>query len=1335
MFCYFNLFFFLWGIIATYAQPPKHEFVFSTLNTSDGLSQNCVTSICQDSCGFLWFGTYDGLNFYDGYNFKIYRHTNLDSTSLSGNQIRQIVNSRNETLWILTENGLDRFSKHTEKIKHYPLKEKIVQLHHSSRNNLFVLTAHQLYHYVVSQDTLLPVITSSDHFTTMTENQEGLLFLGTQKRGIQIYSPSFQLIKESSQLQGWPAQESISHLHTDTENRVWVIFTNQIIGKLDSLHQKFLSVPAADYTTIDHDIRSILDFDSLHLLIGTFNGLFFLDKNTGQINPTSPAIGQKGELSHFSIHSLFKDRQGILWVGTNSGGVNYYSIYNNRFGFILPSQFSGLIGMGREDRKGRLWFATEGGGLLRYDPVTRHQHNYLLNTDARQAFNNNIIKAIHISGDSILCSTHRGEVYLFSIPDGQFKLLYDFKYNNIHSIYKDTYGNSWIATNTNRGLIQLKDGLFIDKFRLNGQYKHLKQVTTILETTPGKLLFGSVNGIYFYNLNAEKWSEISPEELHLPSGTPIEVTALLKDSQQNIWIATAKNGLFILNQNLRLVQALPELADPDEKILSIAESPAGQYWFTTNRKLYRYQPGKNTCDCFDAFNGMPSQEFSTNSALVTRNGQLYLPGNKGITILNTSQFPVNPEAPPVWLTTLRVNNRQVTPQSGQSLLPQPLGYTSALTLRHNETNIAIGYTAINYINPLSNRYAYYLEGIDHDWIQAKGNREAVYSNLPPGTYTFHIKASNNDGIWNNNGPTLRIHVLAPLWQRWWAYLVYALLLFAIIRQYFIYRQKKLTLEHELHFSQLQQEQSEKIHQERLRFFTQVAHEFRTPLTLIMNPLDELSRKTIHISGTKETITLIRKNVRRLLSLTNNLLDIQQLETGKLTLHPTSFDFHEFVQELYYTFQATAQNRNIQFRLEMKESCLPVLYDRDELEKAVFNLLSNAFKFTPSGGTVTLSVKLSSLKSDSDTPASSAPCLLIEVKDNGIGIRPEDKDKLFEPFSISHKDLHNEIPGSGIGLSIVHTIIGQHQGTIRIQDAIPQGTIVSIQLPYRPTTLPTGTLPGITPEKEETDIQQLVPSNPRSYTLLLVDDNPEIRSYLSAQLKHDYKIFTAKNGKEALDITVQEQINLIISDIMMPVMDGNELCRLIKSSPELCHIPVILLTAKAMTMHIEEGFHAGADDYLIKPFKISALKARINNILQERERLKEIYSQKLSLKSAGIEVEPIDKNFMEKYIAIVRQNISNPDFNIDLLCQLLGMSRAAFYRKIKAVTTLSPAEMIRNIRLECAAELLKTTSLSATEIAFQVGFGSYAHFSTYFKTVYGVSPKEYKEKTNQSLHPL
>ncbi len=936
------LFHFLLLVTAVFARMPGHEFTFSNLNTSDGLSHNCVTSICQDSCGFLWLGTYDGLNLYDGYHFKIYRHIQDDPTTLSGNHIRRIVNGHQYNQWVLTDKGLDRFHLYTEKIIHYSLKERILDIKYSPKNDLLVLTSHQLYRYFPLKDTLIPAISTTESFTTFTEDQRGQLYLGTTQHSIQVYSPTFHFVKELQPLPDKATGSSITHLHADTENRLWIAFAHQALGKYDSLQQNYQPIALADYTLIDPNIRTIQNFDSLHLIIGAFNGLFLLNKNTGQVTPTSPAIGQEGELSHFSIYSLCKDRQGTLWVGTNNGGVNFYSYYYKRFGFIHPTQYSGLIGMGREDQQGKIWFATEGGGLLCYDPVSQQQHNYLLNADARQAFNNNIIKAIHISGDSIFCTTHQGKVYLFSMKTRQYKLWYDFKYNNIPVLYKDTRQNLWIATNTQQGLVRWRNGHFTNKFRINGQIQSLYQVTVITEISPGKLLFGTERGIVSYDSATDSLTSIPAQNLNLPSNTRLRVTAILTDSQENIWVAIAHQGLFMLDQHLNLLRSLTHLTAPEEKILSLTESPDGQIWFTTNRKLFRYHPGKNTCSSFDAFNGMVAQEFSPNSAFLNHNGQLYLPGNKGITTVNTHLFPSNPEIPPICLTTLRINNRQVTPQSHPSLLSHSLRFTSSLTLRHKENSITLGYTALNYIYPLSNRYAYYLEGFDRNWIQAGGSREAVYNNLPPGNYTFHVKASNNDGIWNTDGPVLHLRILPPLWQRWWACLIYLLVLFVLPWYYWMYRQRKLALEQELRSRKLPQEQSEKPH--------------------------------------------------------------------------------------------------------------------------------------------------------------------------------------------------------------------------------PEG-------------------------------------------------------------------------------------------------------------------------------------------------------------------LKEIYDPKLSLKSAGIEIDSIDKKFMEQYIAIIRQNISNPDFNIENLCHQLGMSRAAFYRKIKTVTSLSPAEMIRKIRLECACELLKTTSLSAAEIAFQVGFGSYAHFSTYFKATYGVSPKVYKEKTN------
>lgn len=1321
---------FLLPILSGKSQTPEKPLFFSTLNAQNGLSQNCVTSICQDSTGYLWFGTYDGLNRFDGYGFTVYRNNNLDSNSLDHNQIREIVSGSQNSLWVLTGGGLNRLDNRTGQFHRYPLGEKALQLHATATGEILLLSSRTLYRYLPAADSFAPAVTSPHPFTALAENRKGQIYIGTRNRGILVYSPAFQPAGHLENIAGFPSGKAVTRLHSDSQGQLWAVAGNTI-GRFDTLFQTFTPIPPGGQAMIDKTIRAVIDLDSSHLLFGTFNGLFLIDKTTGEVTSASPSTGQPGELSHFSIYSLGKDCQGNLWVGTNNGGINLHTGYNDRFRLIQPERFSGMIGTGTEDSRGRFWFSTEGGGLLSYDPATGQQHNYLLSDDSRQAYNSNIIKALLLSGDTLFCSTHEGKVFRFSIPGQQFTLLKDFRYNNINSLYKDSQGGLWIPTNTSKGLVRLHNGEETATFPANGGEKRFSSVSAITETTPGTLLIGTENdGFYRYDLNTGELTHISASHFGLPENTRVSVTAFYIDSLQNIWTGTAGNGFFVFGPNLERQPSLWNLPGPEEKITFITESPRDYFWIATTRQLYRYHRPSGEVLHFDAANGMPFQDFSPGAGLLTRNGHLYLPGNKGITVTDTRHFPVNGSRPPVVLTGLRIDNREVTPAPHNSPLRQPLANTATLTLRPGETNIAIGYTALNYIYPSGNRYAYRMEGIDPDWVQAGGRREAIYSNLPPGNYTFRVKASNDDGVWNDNGATLRIKVLAPLWLRWWAFLLYALAAFLILRQYFIYRQRKQTLEHQLRYKQLEQEKAEEIHRERLRFFTQVAHEFRTPLTLILNPLDELSEKTVHISGIGNTLTLIRQNTRRLLSLVNNLLDLQKQESGKTELHYSVFDLHEFMQELYYNFQSVAQNRTIDFRLQLPNRSFPVEYDRGELEKVIFNLLSNAFKFTPENGTITLSATLRPAETERETDTPVPQNLCIEVEDNGIGIRKEDREKLFQPFSTSGKDLHGELLGSGIGLSVARSIVLRHKGTLTLREASPQGTVADICLPYIPIT---AAIPAtVSPETDEEEttatspVTPFTPTAPRTHALLLIDDNRDILTYLKNRLEQEYIIYTAENAEEALAIAGRQTVHLIVSDVMMPGIDGNQFCRTVKSTPALSHIPVILLTAKTMTAHMEEGFDAGADDYLTKPFKISALKARIRNILAERERLKKIYSKKLSLESAGIEVTPDDRAFMEKYTAIVRENISNPDFNIETLCTRLGMSRAAFYRKTKTLTTLSPAEMIRNIRLECAAGLLKTTALSAAEIAFQTGFGSYAHFSDYFKATYGVSPKEYRE---------
>lgn len=1322
---YFFCFVFL-CLFCQNADAGKSHFFFSALTSEQGLSHNFVKTIFQDADGYIWFGTWDGLNRYDGSEIKVYRVGSQEYNTVSGNEIRNIVQDEKKNLWILTPDGLDRMNPKTEVFRHYVLdsiagKDKVQGLYVDSRGNILLLTNRRIFRYYPMDDSLKMVVTadSSIVFTVMAEGVEDDLYVGTKKHGVLTYSQSFEA---TGSVADDREDGSISHLSLDAQGRLWIFRDHRGIGCYVPGDKRIVRVKNEYYDLLEKDIRSVLDLDREYLLLGTFNGLFLLHKDSLTISPGSPHTGGKGELSHFSVFSLYKDRQGILWVGTNSGGVNYHHSCNDRFDFVYPSRFPGVIGSGGEGRDGKLWWATEGGGLLFYDPMTEKQEFFLLDSDERSAYNNNIIKSLQVSGDTIWCATHRGKVYLFSVRERKFRLFRDFGYNNIYAVHRDRSGSLWVATNTRKGLVAVTSGgKECNTFPTNDGEKMFLNISVIVEPEVGRLFLGSqTDGLYVYEPKTTKFVHISASELGLKPGSRVCVTSICVDEEKNIWLATDGTGLFVLDSALHLKKHYLRATDnPLEKVLFVTVDSFGYTWAMTGRTLCRLDRKREQWICFDSRNGIVAQDFTIRSGIQARDGKLYFPGSKGIVVTDPGFFVCNDYLPPVFLTSLKINNIPVFPGSGDLSLNGEAGVVPELQLKYNETNLMIGYTALNYINPAGNRYAYKLDGIDPDWVEAGHRKEAIYSNLFPGKYLFRVKASNNDGVWNQEGAALQIVVLSPLWARWWACMIYAIFFLFAGWKYWVYRR-----------GQLEREKTEEFQRERLRFFTHITHEFRTPLTLILNPLDDLMAKTGHIDGVKDSLLLVRKNSQRLLSLVNNLMDIDRLENGARQLKLSVFDFNRFIREIYHTFQLTAAKRQITFTFQAGDQPLPVSLDREEVEKVFFNLLSNAFKFTPVGGTVKLSVHI--------CPAD-AVCGLncktladrwisIEVEDNGMGIAEVDRQNIFEPFAVVGKDLHGEVCCSGVGLNISKSIVEKHQGIISACPAKSGGTVMNVWLPCIAVEMPSDLddVPVSGGDTAEAGMT-LVPV-PLTETLLLVDDHPDILEYLRMQLGQEYKILTASDGETALALLRAAAVDMVISDVMMPGMNGIELCVAVKSAPDLCHVPVVLLTAKTMTLHVEEGLNAGADDYLPKPFKISTLKARIRNILSGREKLKELYGKKLSLKSVGIEIEPEDRQFVEKYVELVKLHISEPDFDIEMLCRELGMSRANFYRKVKTVTALSPAEMIRNIRLECAAGLLNTSALTAAEVAFQVGFGSYNNFSTCFKAAYGVSPKEYKESS-------
>lgn len=1341
---------------SVYVSAQDSSFYFSYIGVENGLSQTSVLKIYQHSDGFIWFGTRNGLNRYDGYEFKIYRNEVNNQNSLSDNYITDIAEDQQKNLWIGTTNGLNHINYQTGKVtRSYPQsfnrdEPKIISILTCKDGRVFAFTRRTVFRCDTDKGVMvdaMPMKQIDSNIEAVVEDGAGNICIATLSSGLYVFDAEWNEISRFVNIPGDDTSivsGNITTLFVDQEQVLWIGTSQNGLCRKDPGKNTFTRLNSDNTSLSNNFVRVIQNMGKDSLLIGTFAGLNILNKKDLTIYPVKMDPDRKGALSHYSVHSLLFDTNNTLWVGTYSGGVNYHSPYYKRISFFAPDGFTGIMGGGKEDASGNIWFASEGRGLLYYNPRTGQQVFYPVKLPYEQHFETNIIKSIWIEGDSIYCGTHFGSVYLFSIKSRKFTLLHDFKYNDIYSLYIDSKQRLWIPTHNTNHLVMVEDGHYTNKFMIDGMPQSFESVSTVKEIRPDVFLLGTLGkGLVVYNRNENTSVRITETELGLAKYDKIgAVTALVSDSLGNLWVATTKSGVFRFDNQMNLKKHyVKESGMADSYISSIILDKEQNLWVTTGSELYRLD---RDSDLFSRikFENVPSQEFTLYAGTVSSQGVIYLSGSKGVLSFNPAEQYNDPVLPPVYVTSLLIDNKIDT--TGNKLVSSTLQLPSdkEIILQANQTNITIQYTALNYINPNQNQYAYKLEGVDANWVYVNNRREAFYSNLNPGSYTFSVKASNGNDVWNPEEATLRIVVKPPLWKTWWAYLIYIGILSVVIWRFVSVRWMRLKLENDIRFKQMEKERVEEMHSERMRLFTNFSHELRTPLTLIINPVDDLLRQMSFSTEVKASLQMIKKNTGRLLLLVNNLMDIQKYEADKMILQKSRFDFMAFLQEMHQSFESVAQNRNISLTLhaDLPEHYF-VNYDREEIEKVFFNLLSNALKFTPEGGTVSIHVSkkneqaclaLPLLPGDQQKTLVENHYLYIEVADTGKGIDSKVANKIFEPFYRSDEDLHKQIAGTGIGLNLTRSIVLHHNGCIWTESSVATGTRMMLLLPDTEkqqsalapeTTLSVGALQ--TSRKVALLMEEADSKN--KPTVLIADDNPEVLDYLEEQLCAQYIVWKAVNGREALQQIEKSFPDILISDVMMPEMNGIELCRRIKENINFCHIPVILLTAKSMISQIEEGWEVGADDYVVKPFHVSLLCARIRNILASRQQMKAVYGDKLSLKSLGVETGSADDTFLNQYMDIVKANITNSDFDVSVIYQTIGMSRANFYRKVKTVTGLSPIELIKNIRMEASARLLETTTMTVSEISRQVGFSSSSYFARNFKEVYGISPTEYQEK--------
>lgn len=1347
-----------------HAERTNYLYSFNS-DLNEGISQLSVMDIYQDSKGYLWFATKNGLNRFNGKEYVIYRREDGNEHSLSGNSIASVTEDQEGYLWVGTNNGLNRIDLNTDRIKRYNsgvdglTQSSITKVYSDAAGYLWVGTWGGLYRFNREEDRFERILLDNGleeiSVSALFEDSAGRYWIGTRDKGVYLCDNQMNIISHfTRESKNMPLNNNnITSIYEDKQKQIW-IGSKYGVNKINLRENEVLSFTSENSKLSNNTVRCLVEWQG-KLLVGTFDGIFALDPESGQIVKVAGYDDINHSLSHYSIYAFCVDHDHTLWVGTFAGGINYLNKFTNRFVLHRPEDElnirTGIYGAITYESPSNLWIATEGYGLLNYNYQTNTSYYYLIDPSAHFAFNTNIIKSVFYEDGYVWCGTTKGEIYKFNIRTKTFSLYHKYPVEySIYSIIRDRKGNLWVGgASTEFGLTCFVNDRLVTTFTNNvDEPFYLSNVRCVLEEEDGVLLLGSTtDGLLRFDTNKKqltKYSnEATVESYRIPNNY---ISAIVRTKSGEIWVSTYGGGIFQFDKTehvKRVMTARDGLLD--NNICSLVESSDRKLWMSTVNGLIMFDPVGGEVRNYHRHNGIDIREFTLHSGIALPDGNLCFAGSNGFVTFQVAAMDKNENIPSVVLEQLSVNNQPIEVGDESGVLDKVLDSMDTIRLLYNENNFSITYQALNYIYSTQNQYAYKLEGYDTDWNYVGGRNSAFYTNLSPGKYVFHVKGSNNDGVWNEQGRSLTIIVQPPLWRTWYAYLFYIIALAVISYVILHYVNIKRNLEAGLKLKQLEKQKQEEFHEAKIRLFTNFSHELRTPLMLIITPFEELVKRVDIPAELHDKLSIIYKNAQKLLLLVNQLMDLHKNQAGSLDLKVSEGDVCEYIKEIYYAFNQIALTNEVKFSLNCTPKTINAWFDKSLLEKVVFNLLSNAFKYTPSGESVTMEVSekswsgLDTKQTDGLYKDENANYLVLRVKDSGKGIEEGEVDKIFTPFYQIPETSGINLSGTGIGLSLVYTIVQLHRGVIYVDNTERSGACFVVILPISRSAFSEDQIENIEFDKisEVTNTDDISASLPApekvegpKYKILLVEDDKDVRSYLKKSLEAEYTVIEAADGVRAYEKVVQDFPDLVLSDIMMPKRDGLELCTLIKNDIRVGHIPVILMTARSMVVHIKEGFQAGADDYIVKPFNMDVLQTRIRSLLASREQLKKLYGKRFSPEVMGIEVKSADERFSQKLFDVIEQNISNDKLDVELLCTEIGISRANLYRKLKSITELSPMELIRNKRLEMAAKLLKESEMNVSEIALHLGFNSHSYFSNSFKAFYGCTPTEFVQSKDR-----
>lgn len=1365
------------------------------LSVQDGLPSNQVRQIYQDREGYVWIATDQGISQYDGYSVRNYKSNLYTPGLLNNNKTFCFAEDGRKRIYIGTFDGMNVLDKTTGQVHRAAGNrlngQAVTSLCLYSPDTLLVGTECCIYAYSIPGDSctlFLPDRMPHASIQEILRDSKGYYWFGSWDEGLFRYDPARDKLdmyegmylydergRRAEATRPTDGGGASIALHEDRKGQLWVGTWKYGLYCIENpqeesgrFHVRHFCYERDEPGSLPSDYIYAIseDLNTRTLWVATRNGLSILiDEAQGQFRNCLPEE-MASMIPYNVVSTLLRDASSNMWIGTLGGGVSHVVTRPPLFTMDRLEQvkqeylYSHQVRTLMADRQGTLWIGFDTYGFILYDRKTGRYTYNMEHPDFKAIGRIPSINVIRQSptSDKVWIGTYDWGLILYdpSLPEGKRGRRLDnatpwLCQQRILDILEDREGNTWFATRN--GLCALKadgvSGFRFDTCRVGSLRMSDYAFTSLVQDSSGTIWAGSSNGgVVRFMGKPEQIGSIGFRQYAPSNGKLNEqhVLCLLLDKRGRLWAGTEGGGLNLFDTATDRFQPVHQLMQlPGDAIFSMQEDMAGNLWMATAEGLVRLtvpeDPAQATYRLYTTADGLQPNLCTPNAAFTDINGEMLFGGQEGFNSFFPDRMVEEESFPPIVITNVKVYNRpwsSMAPREKEKISREDPDAATRLTFNHRQNNFNIEFATLAYANPAQVKYAYKLDGFDTEWHYTDASRRfAYYNNLGSGTYTFLLKATNGNNIWNPAIRSLQVKILPPPWLTWWAWTLYLLLALLLLYAALRFARHRMKLQNALHLAELEQAKIQEVNHLKLQFFTNITHELLTPLTIISAAVDEL--RTLAPGG-KGQYQVMTNNINRLIRLLQQILEFRKAETGNLKLKVSRGDLPAFVRTSVDSFRPLIKKKQMTFRVTCVPETFEAYFDPDKLDKILYNLLSNAAKYNTPGTSVEVSLALDGERH-----------LQLRVKDNGKGLTAEEKKNLFKRFYEGNYRKFNTI-GTGIGLSLTHDLVVLHHGSITVESEPGAGTAFCVTLPVRredyapeevddtltvhaPAPLPAQ--PDNTSEEEteqEENTKEAAPVQPP--TLLLIEDSEELLALMRRLLQADYRIVTAADGKEGLEKMQTEEIDLVVSDIMMPEMDGIAFCKAVKSDLQTCHIPVILLTAKTSEQDRVEAYDAGAEGFITKPFNLSVLHAKISNLLKAKERGMRDFKRQLVFKAKELNYTSLDEDFLKRTVDIIHAHLDDPDLDQQTFLDALGLSKSTFYRKIKSLTGLSISTFIRNIRLKAACQLMeeKRGGLRISELAYAVGFNDPKYFSVCFKKEFGMQPTEYMERFTQADHP-